>query len=62
MTTKLQNEALWRAIDNYFKWLTEREECDYEMNNPSWMAYSDCCLRLTELLREEELYTKIDEI
>ena len=62
MTTKKQNEALWRAIENYYGWLIDRENWEYE-NGDLRVAtiYSDCLTQLFDLLKEGGLYAIISE-
>lgn len=57
MTTKEQNERLWRAIDFYFGWLQESEDAEYEVQNfQAATSYSNCSMQFFDLLKEEELY------
>jgi hypothetical protein len=62
MTTKKQNEALWRAIENYYGWLIEQENLEYENNNLNIATtYSNCSMELFDFLKEEGLYAIISE-
>ena len=62
MTTKEQNERLWRALENYFLWLLESEDAEYEVQNlQAATAYSNCSMELFDLLKEENLYEMIKE-
>jgi hypothetical protein len=59
---KKQNEALWRAIENYYGWLIEKENLYYKINNLGIATtYSNCSMELFDLLKEEGLYTIISE-
>ena len=62
MTTKEQNEKLWRAIDFYMGWLQEIEEFEHDANNvQARTAYSNASMQLFDLMREEGLYEMIKE-
>ena len=67
MTTKEQNEGLWRAIDNYFGWLIEQENTEYDIakfegdDSDRAAAYSNASMQLFEFLKEENLYEIISE-
>lgn len=57
MTTKEQNERLWRAIDNYFGLLLRMEDSEYRMGNKKEaIIYSNVSMDLFDLLKEEDLY------
>ena len=62
MTTKEQNERLWRAIDNYLGWLQKIEDEEYEVQNYDTASiYSNCSMELFDLLKEENLYELIKQ-
>jgi hypothetical protein len=62
MTTKEQNERLWRAIDNYQGWLLEEENKEYESGDlNSATVYSNCAMELFDLMKEENLYELIKQ-
>jgi hypothetical protein len=57
MTSAEQNEKLWRVLDNYFGWLQQQEESEYEVNNTqAYVAYSDAAIELIHFLKEEDVY------
>lgn len=67
MSPKQQNERLWRAIDNYYGWLIEQENIEYDIEqlegdkSDRASAYSNSSMQLFEFLKEEGLYEIIVE-
>lgn len=62
MTTKEQNERLWRAIDNYLGWLQKIEDEEYEVQNYDTASiYSNCAMEFFDLMKEENLYELIKQ-
>lgn len=62
MTPKEQNFRLWRAIENYYNWLIEQENIEYDIEQLEGdktdrsTAYSNALIQLFDFLKEEDLY------